>query len=170
MNVKLTGEKQFYQFIGAYDHQIELTLYPEKELDTIGHVVVLPWYSDKWLFTVHKERGIEWPGGKVEQGERPLAAALRELYEETGGYASSIWLVGYYKVFESQRHTFTKNIYVAKISGVDPVPLADDVERVEFLPLDFDPSEKGYSPLVQDQVFHFVRKEVFPSLRGVAFD
>jgi ADP-ribose pyrophosphatase len=40
------------------------------------------------------ELSIEFPGGVVEQGEEPAAAAERELAEETGYAASSIRLAG----------------------------------------------------------------------------
>ena len=55
-----------------------------------GAVAVLPLTSDGKLVTVRQfrkplERSIvEIPAGKLEQGEKPLACAMRELEEETG--------------------------------------------------------------------------------------
>ena len=37
----------------------------------------IPVYNDQLLFTQHKIRGIEFPGGKVEKGETPSEAVLR---------------------------------------------------------------------------------------------
>ena len=42
---------------------------------------------------VHKKNTLELPGGKVESGEAPEMAAMRELYEETGIKASDTELI-----------------------------------------------------------------------------
>ena len=48
-------------------------------------VVVFARYQNKWLYCRAKERDcFETAGGHVEDGETPLEAAKRELYEETG--------------------------------------------------------------------------------------
>lgn len=55
------------------------------QLDNIEFVVIFTKYQDKWVYCWHKKReSYEHPGGHVEKGETPLAAAKRELYEETG--------------------------------------------------------------------------------------
>ncbi|MBO8162288.1 MAG: NUDIX domain-containing protein [Brevibacillus sp.] len=75
------------------------------------HVLIFPFYNGKLLFTVHTERGIELPGGKVEPGETSIAAAVRETYEETGCTLSAIEKIGQYVV----DGTLVKDIYVAKV-------------------------------------------------------
>ncbi len=55
------------------------------QLDNIEFVVIFTKYQDKWVYCWHKKReSYEHPGEHVEKGETPLAAAKRELYEETG--------------------------------------------------------------------------------------
>jgi 8-oxo-dGTP diphosphatase len=164
MNWKLSGEERRYQFTGAYDHTIELTLYPSLNLaKQAGHVVILALYQDQLLFTKHKERGVEWPGGKVEPMETPLQAAIRELREETGGQASSIWFLGQYKVFqESNNDYFIKNIYVAHVDFLASYHTGEDTYGPILVPYNVNPTaEKGFSPLVTDKVFFHVRNSLW---------
>jgi 8-oxo-dGTP diphosphatase len=165
MNWKLSGEEKRYRFKGAYDHTIELTLYPNpSEIKLAGHVVILALYQNQLLFTKHKDRGIEWPGGKVEPMETPLQAAIRELSEETGGQASSIWFLGQYKATrESGNHDhFIKNIYVADVDFLAPSHTGEDTYGPILVPYDVNPTaEEGFSPLVMDQVFFHVRNSIW---------
>lgn len=163
MNWNVSGEERKYQFKGAYDHFIELTLYPN-QVKQAGHVVILALYQHQFLFTKHKERGIEWPGGKVEDNETPLQAAIRELGEETGGQASSIWLVGQYNVYEGDDHHcyFVKNIYVAHVDFLAPSHSGEDTYGPILVPYSIRPTaDKGFSPLVTDDVFYHVRESLW---------
>ena len=54
------------------------------DLNEARHVLVVLKYKDKWLLTQHSNRGIEFPGGKAEEGETIEEAAIRETIEETG--------------------------------------------------------------------------------------
>lgn len=54
-------------------------------LETYKYVVVLSEYNGKILLSRHKDRTTwETQGGHIEDGETPLDAAKRELYEESG--------------------------------------------------------------------------------------
>jgi 8-oxo-dGTP diphosphatase len=158
MNLNLMGKEQNYKFKGAYDHLIELTLYP-KYIKDAGHVVVLPFYENQLLLTKHKTRGIEWPGGKVEKDETPFQAGIRELLEETGAHVSSMWLIGQYKVWSESDQYFMKNIYVAIVEKIDDTHYGVDTDGHELFSIELIPSsEAGFSPLITDQVFSLVRK------------
>ena len=55
------------------------------ELKQYKYVVVLSNYNGKILLSRHKNRNTwETQGGHIEEGESPLEAAKRELYEESG--------------------------------------------------------------------------------------
>lgn len=59
--------------------------YPLHTLGAYQFVVILSVYHGKLMLSRHKERSTwETQGGHIESGEPPLAAAERELYEESG--------------------------------------------------------------------------------------
>lgn len=86
--------------------------------DTIKHVIVIPRLSQGLLMTYHPERGIEFPGGKVEEGESLEEAAKREVFEETGANVQELSILGHYRVYVDESRYFTKRIYVAKVSNI----------------------------------------------------
>ena len=60
------------------------------------HVLVLLKHKNKWLCTIHKRRGVEFPGGKLELGETLEEAAIREVFEETGVRVKNLtWFAEY---------------------------------------------------------------------------
>ena len=71
-------------FLDYYQNQVELSFDDHPFSDRPLHVWVIAVYEGKWLLTHHKQRGYEFPGGKVEPGETAEEAARREVMEETG--------------------------------------------------------------------------------------
>lgn len=71
-------------------------------------------------------------GGYLEPGEDPLAAAQRELLEETG-YVSKDWRsLGSYRV-DPNRGIATGYLYLARQSVQAAAPQADDLEEQELI-------------------------------------
>ena len=83
---------------GVYEEDV---LYPDKTVHHVGVVshrpsaVILPITKEGKIILLRQFRGpfarriIELPAGKVDEGEKPEAAAVRELEEETGYTARS---------------------------------------------------------------------------------
>ncbi|HLQ70268.1 MAG TPA: nucleoside triphosphatase YtkD [Bacillota bacterium] len=82
------------------------------------HVFIICTYQNKWLLTKHSDRGLEFPGGKVEEGETAEMAAKREVMEETGGKVNKLTYIGQYKVY-GKSETIIKNIYKAEIDSLE---------------------------------------------------
>ncbi|WP_025729919.1 RNA deprotection pyrophosphohydrolase [Heyndrickxia ginsengihumi] len=118
------------------------------------HVFVICKYQNKWLLTKHPYRGIEFPGGKIEKGETLREAAVREVYEETGGLISNIVYIGEYCVEDKQYGTFVKAIFYAEIEKINEKnnyyetdgPLLVNGDIYDHL------NDREYSFLMKDQV------------------
>ncbi|WP_379965234.1 RNA deprotection pyrophosphohydrolase [Ectobacillus sp. sgz5001026] len=104
-----------YTFKDYYQNKVELSFDDRPFSQAPKHVWAICRYNDKWLLTQHLRRGYEFPGGKVEEGETPEEAAVREVLEETGGIVSHLDYVGQYKVSGKDK-VIIKNIYYATIS------------------------------------------------------
>ncbi len=74
------------------------------------------------------------PAGYIEDGEEPLAAAKRELHEETG-YASEDWTsLGRY-VVDGNYGVSTEHIFLALAARKVSEPASGDLEEMEVVPV-----------------------------------
>lgn len=117
-----------------------------------GHVLVLCKYKGKWVLTRHSRRGLEFPGGKIEKGETPVQAAIREVNEETGGIIKDIYPIGEYKV-NDPKSAFVKSVFFAELENMED--RADYMETegpqlLDYLPEDYQTNSQ-YSFIMKDR-------------------
>ncbi|QKY69756.1 RNA deprotection pyrophosphohydrolase [Lentibacillus sp. CBA3610] len=106
-----------YRFTDYYHNKVTLSFDDHPFSRNPKHVWVICTYKNKWLLTRHKERGLEFPGGKVEENESAREAAIREVKEETGGSIEKIRYLGQYTV-AGKGGTIIKNVYFAEIKDL----------------------------------------------------
>lgn len=95
------------------------------------HVLVLVKHEGKWLCAIHHSRGVEFPGGKQEEGESLEQAAIREVYEETSVHIANVQWFAYYVVYD--KVPFCKAVFTAEVTQIDPFAGEDETLGVLWL-------------------------------------
>lgn len=110
------------------------------------HVLVIAKFNGKWLLTEHRERGLEFPGGKAEAGETLMEAAKREVYEETGGVIENLeWFAEY---LVQSKPPFSKTVFTGTVAAIDGIELMETNGAVLVESLDMD---SAFSFLMKDE-------------------
>ncbi|NLL01235.1 MAG: NUDIX domain-containing protein [Clostridiales bacterium] len=115
---------------------MEFKMHPFNKLKDYFCVDIMALYKGKWIFCKHKDRDIwENPGGHIDEGETPLEAAKRELYEETGAINFDIEpLCDYYVNGEIEGRYFKGNVqvYFAIVHTMSELPSDSEMELIKL--------------------------------------
>ena len=150
--------KTFYDY---YQNPVKLSFEDHPFSKSPKHVWVICRYKNQWLLTRHKDRGLEFPGGKVEKGETDIDCIVREVYEETAlKIEKKEWIkIGKNKEVDGQVVVFT-SVY----KGDKNDAVCNDKEIVEWysvddLPLNVISNLRWLIPLSLDKIKNNFFKE-----------
>ena len=129
--------------------------------ELLQFAVIAAKYQGRWVLCKHKERSTwEFPGGHREAGETIEAAAVRELYEETGAAEYRMVPVSVYSVTdqaqsgEKQAESFGM-LFSAEISRFDQLPPVFEMEKIECFE---NPPDNWTYPEIQPLLFQHLRQ------------
>lgn len=118
-------------FNDANGVHVELTFGENRFEMPARHVLVVLRHKGKWLLTRNSVRGIEFPGGKAEEGETIEEAAVRETIEETGVTITN--LVKFAEYVVQSNVTFCKAVFTAEVVHIDESPRLHETEGAEWM-------------------------------------
>jgi len=142
------------------NHSVKVDLSFQKETFDIQptHVLVVVLANGSWLMTDHPVRGLEFPGGKVEEGESLEEAAIRETYEETGVRLKDLEWVADYVVYSNP--PFCKAVYTATVDRIDDCPESFETNGLFWLRKDEFENRENLSFHMVDVGMDAIRKKV----------
>ena len=144
----------FHQETHHDSQQMVTGVYNLNSLKAYRFVVILSQYNGKWVYSRAKARdSYEAAGGHIEEGETPLQAAKRELYEETGATDFEISPMFDYTVHTPSEYS-NGQVFYANIKKFDDMPayemaeiklfdtIPDNMRFPKILPILFDTMQK----------------------------
>jgi 8-oxo-dGTP diphosphatase len=119
----------------------------------IKYVSMFAQYEDKWVICHLKDTN-KWdcPGGKIEEDENPIQAAMRELYEETGAVESDYIPLFIYCINSDKGLSYGIQYY-CDIVEFEEIP-DFEMDQIEFHK-DI-PFEKMKTPDVHKQLYEYI--------------
>lgn len=107
---------------------------------------------------------LEFPGGKIEAGESPVDAAIREVHEEVGLEITHKENLNHFKIHSYQFEGKNISLYVYLYNIKDSVPLLDKIGK--WVEVDFEEKSKklrGLIPpvnhIIIDELVEYIKKE-----------
>ena len=115
---------------------LKCRVFPLNYLPSYKYTVICTNYGGKWVLSKHKKRDTwETQGGHIEDGEMPLEAAKRELFEESGIRDADVYPVCDYWGFNPYRCS-NGMVFLAVVNSIGQLPESEmqEIGLFEELP------------------------------------
>ena len=115
---------------------LKCRVFPLNYLPSYKYTVICANYKGKWILSRHKKRDTwETQGGHIEDGETPLEAAKRELFEESGIRDADVYPVCDYWGFNPFRCS-NGMVFLAVVHSIGELPESEmqEIGMFEELP------------------------------------
>lgn len=123
-------------------------IFPRGSLTDYVFVVVCSYYKGSWILSRHAERDTwENQGGHIEEGETPLKAAVRELYEESGISDADVRYICDYWGFNA-RGSSNGAVFFADVHRIGEMPESEMSEIGIFETLPEELTYPGVTPVL----------------------
>lgn len=139
----------------------KVAFYEKADDELLQFAVIAAKYQGRWVLCKHKERSTwEFPGGHREAGETIEAAAVRELYEETGAAEYRMVPVSVYSATDQAQSGEKQEeslgmLFYAEISRFGQLPPAFEMEKIECFEK---PPDNWTYPEIQPLLFQHLRQ------------
>ena len=148
---------------------MKCTVYPFGQLKDFRFASIIALHEGQWLLC--RERGSatwETPGGHIEPGETPEAAARRELYEETGAVEADLYpLCDYWACYEPHELPSegwaNGRQFFAHVRRLGPLPEGSEIEEVRHF--EVFPKENLTYPEIEAAILPW--SEAFRTVKGL---
>ena len=139
---------------------MKFTTSPFGSFDSYFSADVFPVFQEKWIFCRHKERTTwEHPSGWIEEGETPLEAAKRELFEETGAVDFELEPLCDYSIdgtLNGYHYKGNGQVYLAMVHRLEEIPPYSEMGEIglfDSLPEELTyPILREYFPIAEERL------------------